>query len=362
MTASPQEPLRPYVPDVGGQEKPLRIGMYGTAHSHASGKARALVAHPQVEFAGVYEPDAALRAKGREQPGFAGTRWMESAAELLDDPSIVAVCVEGDEGKCWDLARQCVAAGKHIWYDKPCGDWPVFQEIIHTAQARRLLVQMGFMLRYGAAFQQVYSWVREGLLGDVFAVRGHMSTSSTREARERARYTGGIAFQLAPHMIDQAVYLFGGAREGVRPDTVTSFLRNDATPGNPSHADNTLVVLEFDKSADRGGGMAMIDISQMETASPARRFEVYGTKGSAIVVEPIEPGPTIRLCLDEARGAYAKGAQLVPVEPTPRERSYHLELAAFVRTLLGQQLPERSLDHELLVEETLHRAVGTLSR
>jgi predicted dehydrogenase len=158
---------------------------------------------------------------------------------------------------------------------------------------------------------------------------------------------------LAPHIIDQVVWLFGG-----RPQKITSFLRNDATPRVPAHADNTLVVLEFD---GQSRGMAMIDIANMEPSPAARRFEVYGTRGSAIVVEPFEPGSTIRLCLAEEQPGYQRGAQTVSVTPTPRDQAYRHELAAFVATLLGQQPPDRTLDHELLVEETLHRAVGTLA-
>ena len=41
-------------------------------------------------------------------------------------------------------------------------------------------------------------------------------------------------------------------------------------------------------------------------------------------------------------------------------QSYGHELVAFVATLQGRQAPDRPLDHELLVEETLHRAVGTI--
>jgi hypothetical protein len=40
---------------------------------------------------------------------------------------------------------------------------------------------------------------------------------------------------------------------------------------------------------------------------------------------------------------------------------YDLELEAFLAALSGQQPPDRSLDHELLVQETLLRAVGQLS-
>lgn len=340
-------PLRPLGPDT---DRPVRMAQFGVTHSHAAGKARTMAEHAGVELCGVHEPDAAARNRAQDNPAFAGARWFESLAEMLDDPSIAAVCVEGAEGRCSDLALQCVEAGKHIWYDKPAGDWATFQAIVATARERGLLIQMGYMLRYNVAFRQIGTWLQSGVLGELYAVRGHMSTSSGEAARGRIAYPGGIAFMLAPHMIDQVVWLFGQ-----RPAKVTPFLRNDATPAAPGHVDNTLVVLEF------GRGMGMIDIAHMEPAPAARRFEVYGTRGSAIVLEPFEPGATIRLCLAEPQGDYQRGEQVVSVTPTPRQLSYRHELDAFVATLRGQQPPDRSLDHELLVEETLHRAVGTLA-
>jgi predicted dehydrogenase len=337
---------QPYVAD---PDRPVKIVLYGVQHSHAAGKARAMAGHPRVDLAGVCEPDPEARARAQDNPAYAGLPWLDPAATFLDDPEVVAVCVEGQEGKCVELARQAVAAGKHLWFDKPAGDWAVFGEMVATARRRRLHLQMGYMLRYNAAFRQVEAWLRQGLLGELYAVRGHMSTSSRAATRGRVFYPGGIAFQLAPHMIDQAVWLFGE-----RPATVTAFLRNDATPDVPEHVDNTLVVLEF------GRGMASVDIANLEAAPAARRFEVYGTRGSAIILEPFEPGGAIRLCLADAADGRPAGAQMVDVEPTTRVQSYGHELVAFVDTLQGRQAPDRPLDHELLVEETLHRAVGTI--
>jgi predicted dehydrogenase len=336
-------------PFVADPTRPVKMALYGVQHSHAAGKARAMAEHPQVELVGVCEPDPAVRARAQDNPAYAGLTWLDDPAAFLDDPQVVAVCVEGLEGKCVETARQAVAAGKHIWFDKPAGDWAIFQEMVATARQRRLHLQMGYMLRYNAAFRQIEAWLRQGLLGDLYAVRGHMSTSTRADTRGHTYYPGGIAFQLAPHMIDQIVWLFGA-----RPATVTSFLRNDATPGVPEHADNTLVVLEF------GRGMAMVDIANLEASPPARRFEVFGTGGSAIVLEPFEPGGTIRLCLAAAGGGLPAGAQTVGVEPTSRVQAYGHELVAFVATLQGRQAPDRPLDHELTVEETLHRAVGTI--
>ncbi len=118
--------------------------------------------------------------------------------------------------------------------------------------------------------------------------------------------------------------------------------------------DNTLAVFEFDSA------MALIDIAAMEVRPNARRFEVYGTKGSAIITEPFEPGDRIRLCMDAARDGYVEGEQVVEVVTTTRQDLYDLELAAFVEAIGGKREPDRSYDHELLVQESLLRATGEL--
>ena len=88
----------------------------------------------------------------------------------------------------------------------------------------------------------------------------------------------------------------------------------------------------------------------------ARRFEVYGTKGSAIE-EPYEPASTIRLTLENTQGKYKKGVNIVKIEDRPR---YVGTFAEFVRNIHGESEPLRSLDHELLVQETLLRVTGGL--
>ena len=89
-------------------------------------------------------------------------------------------------------------------------------------------------------------------------------------------------------MLDQVVWLMG------RPVRTTSFLRYGRPGRDQSCADNTLGVLEYDS------GLAIVDIAAMEPKPMARRFEVYGTHGSAILLEPFEPPFAIRLCLEEA--------------------------------------------------------------
>lgn len=329
----------------------IRIGQYGTQHGHAAGKLLALRTNPRVEFAGVFEPDPARRrALAQSDEAYRSVRWLDDAAALLGDPTIAAVAAEGRNDESLAHAEQIVAAGKHLWYDKPAGDdWARWQRVVRLAEARRLLMQMGYMFRYHAGFAQIARWARGGLLGDVFAVRAHMSTWIGPAQRQTiARHRGGILYDLGGHMLDQIVWLLG------RPQRVSAFLRHDDALA-PDFHDNTLAVLEYPRA------LATVDIAAMETPPPARRFEVYGAYGSA-AMEPFEPASSLRLCLDAARAGYVQGEQRIPVQPQARQDLYALELDAFLAAITGARAPDRPPAHELLVQETLLRATGGIAK
>ena len=333
----------------------IRLAQYGTKHGHAGSKMLAMVNHPQVEVAGVFEPDPERRRVVAEQdPIYRGLHWYDSAEEMLADSTIVGIASEGLNRESLDHTEAIIDAGKHAWYDKPAGDnWAQWQRIIQKAEQKALLVQMGYMFRYHHGFRQIAEWVKSGVLGDVFSVRAHMSTwiPPVRESlgyntRDTISYHhGGIFYDLGGHMLDQVVWLLG------RPTKVTAFLRNDMGIV-PAFMDNTLGVFEFEKA------IAFIDIAAMEPRPMARRFEVYGTKGSAIIVDPFEPAKLLRLCLEEAGGGYAKGLHIIELPDQGRQDTHDLELVAFVGAITGQQPPDRPLAHELLVQETLLRATG----
>jgi predicted dehydrogenase len=330
----------------------LRLAQYGTKHGHAAGKLLALRHNPRVELAGVFEPDPARREELERAGGpYQGVRWFDDPRQLLEDPGIIAVAAEGRNDESLDQAEQIVAAGKHVWYDKPAGaSWSQWQRVVALAEQRRLIIQMGYMFRYHAGFQRIAQWVQSGLLGHVYAIRAHMSTwISEPEQRVIARHPGGICYDLAGHMLDQIVWLLG------RPQQVTSFLRADGGVV-PGFKDNTLVVCAYPRA------MAFVDIAAMEVMPVARRFEVYGDRGSAIMetIWPREPAGALRLCLAEAYSGYHRGEQFVPLEEQSRQQLYELELEAFLAAILGERPPDRPANHDLIVQETLLRATGEL--
>ncbi len=327
----------------------IRMAQVGTKHGHAAGKLRALQDNPQVDLAGIFEPDREQRAQVQDLAPYRDVPWFTTLDDILADDSIVAVSSEGANAESLDQTEALVQAGKHVWYDKPAGQkWDQWQRVVARAQAQNTEVQMGYMLRYHNGFAQIADWVHTGLLGQVFAVRAHMSTSIGLEQRARVSvHPGGIFYDLASHMLDQIVWLLG------RPTKVTTFFRND-TGLVPAFRDNTLGVFEYDQ------GMATIDIAAMEPRPNARRYEVYGTEGSAIILEPFEPATVMRLCLTRARAPYPAGEVMVPIRSQTRQALYELELASLLDVIRGAKQRDRPYDHELAVQETLIRACGEM--
>jgi predicted dehydrogenase len=151
-------------------------------------------------------------------------------------------------------------------------------------------------------------------------------------------------YDLGGHMLDQVVWILG------RPNKISRFFQNSASETREM-MDNTLGVFEYSNA------IATVDIAAIEVKPMARRFEVYGTKGTAIM-EPFEPADTIKLTLEEDQGEYKKGINVIKIED--RER-YVDTFAELVRNIKGESDPLRTLDHELLVQETLMRATGGLA-
>lgn len=323
------------------------MAQLGIGHDHASGKAKVMKQSGEVELAGIFEPSARMREAFGANPSYDGVRWFASQEEALGDPSITAVAVEGRVSENLALARAALEHGKHVWLDKPAGDdLDAFRDVLELAARSELHLQLGYMFRYNTGFQFVLDWACSGKLGTVSSVRTRISTSGgTTGLKETwdagGERSGGIMFILAGHVIDAVVTLLG------RPANVTPFSQS-TDEKIPWHCRNTLAVLEYPDA------LALVESVAGEIgASEMRSFEVFGTRGSA-VLQPLEP-PELRLCLDDDRDGYIGGWQTVPIENPPR---YVESLRAFVATIRGDQPPDRSSAHELAVQETVLAAAG----
>ena len=97
-----------------------------------------------------------------------------------------------EEVKEW-LGQDSVYEGVH-WFESK----DEFRSVLDIAEEKGLLVQLGYMFRYNAAFQFIQDWAKAGKFGEIYSVRARMSSgpdtddSHWRRWDSRGERQGGI--------------------------------------------------------------------------------------------------------------------------------------------------------------------------
>lgn len=328
------------------QSTPIRVALWGTEHSHTSGKLRAMQESPDYELVGVCESNAAQRERAQKEPAFAGLRWL-GESEMLGDKSIQLIVAQCSVWDALPMGHKVIDAGKHLHLEKPPGnDWQGFRSLITKARDRKLLVQTGYVWRHHEGVNAALEAARKGWLGDILLIRAAMNAD--RDAPQRAvesRYKGGGLFELGGHVVDRMVELLG------RPKEVRSWLRHHSSAKDTLN-DNNLAVFEFERSL-----AVLSQTTNQAGAGDHRQFEIIGSDGTFIVWPEANP-PRMRVYLRKAQGAYKAGWQDLTIAPQPRFVGDFQELARALKSGTPLKL---SWDHELLLHETLLRAAGEIS-
>lgn len=325
----------------------IRIGQIGTAHVHAAGKAAALRQASGVEFVGVYEPNPEIRAAKLRDRAWSEIPWLDSAEALLGDSSIQAVFIETHPLENLRWVRRAIQAGKNVHCDKaPGSSLAELRELVRIAAEQKLIFQQGYQFRYNRGLAFALRAAQDGLIGRPFHIRARIPIDLEDYEKLRPEIEpcpGGMFYYLGSHMVDLVCATLG------RPSRVTSFLRGDGESARP-YVDNAIAVFEFPRAT------AVIETSAMETRAFAhRRFELFGTEGS-VIVEPFEP-PNVLLALRQERDGYVSGWQPVEVGNVPR---YVEDIAELVSCILGEQRPQFTPEHDLIVHEALLKACGVI--
>ncbi len=308
---------------------PIRIAFLGGAHPHGLGKAQVLLKNASFQLAGIYEPDPAVLARFTRLGIVSRTK-----EAILGDPTIQAIAVESHVRDHQTLTIEALRAGKHTHVDKPPShDMAGIRTMVELARAKKLILQQGYMWRYHPGMNAVINAVKDGVIGDVFLVRGIINTYiEAADRQELARFAGGEMFELGAHLVDATVRLMGA------PSKVDSILRKDGDFPDELK-DNTLAVLHYKKA------MAIIQTAALQRgASAYRMFEVQGSKGT-ITLQPIEPG-VLRVNL-------GGNVTTTKYEAYKRYIDDFINLAEVIEGRANLPVP---LETELLVEETLLRA------
>ncbi|WP_406671753.1 oxidoreductase [Raoultella terrigena] len=191
--------------------------------------------------------------------------------QLLDDPNIDLIVIPTPNDTHFPLAKAALEAGKHVVVDKPFTvTLSQARELDAVARSRGRLLSVFHNRRWDSDFLTVKSLINEGLLGEVCYFESHFDRYRPQirdRWRERDGPGSGIWFDLGPHLLDQAIGLFG------LPVSMTVDLAQ-LRPGAQS-TDYFHAVLVYPQRR-------VILHATLLAAAETARFIVHGSRGSYI--------------------------------------------------------------------------------
>ncbi|MCT8468639.1 oxidoreductase [Chromohalobacter canadensis] len=194
-----------------------------------------------------------------------------SAAALFARDDIDLVVIPTPNDTHYDLASAALAAGKHVVIDKPFTvTLDEAGSLVEQASRAGKLLSVFHNRRWDADFLTVRDLLDSGDLGRIVHFESHFDRYRP-EVKTRWRESdtpgGGIWYDLGPHLIDQALVLFG------MPDEV--FLDQACQRDGAQVDDYFHAVLRY-------GQRRVILHAGSLMAAPAPRFSAYGTQGSYV--------------------------------------------------------------------------------
>jgi len=198
-----------------------------------------------------------------------GVRVLASVQELLADASIPVVAISSPTGNHFEHGCAALEAGKHVVMDKPLAvTVQEAEELMARANAKGLILTPFQDRRWDGDFLTVRKCVDNGWLGKVYSYEAHYDRyrpSVAARWKEQAVYGSGILYDLGPHVIDQALQLFGMPR-AVTADIL--FQREGAETVDYFH-----LILDY-------GKLRAILHSSMLVRQAGPHYAVHGDQGS----------------------------------------------------------------------------------
>ena len=226
--------------------------------------------------------EAIVQRKGDDAAkAYPKARILRSVDEALGDSSISLIVVGTPNETHFDLAKRALQAGKHVVIDKPfAASSAEARQLIAMAAEKKLVLAPFHNRRWDGDFLTVRKILDAGQLGRLVTFESHFDRFRPlpREAtwKEASNDANGMLFDLGPHLVDQAVALFGA------PRAIMASVRRDRDKTDIEDAFD--ITLHYPR-------LQAICRATMLAAEPAPRFLLHGTRGSfrKYGVDPQEP-------------------------------------------------------------------------
>src|SRR5712692_4269503 len=199
-------------------------------------------------------------------------RIVRSLDELLAIKAIRLIVIATPNESHYPLAEQCLKAGRDVIVDKPFAlDYEQATALVTLANQTGRFLSVYHNRRFDGDFHAIREMVAAGALGRI----ARFETNYDRYRplpkpggawRELNRPGSGITYDIAPHLLDHALTLFGA------PEAITADIRIER--------DGVAVDDAFDIMLHYPRSLRAVLSSSILAAEQRPRFILFGTKGS----------------------------------------------------------------------------------
>jgi scyllo-inositol 2-dehydrogenase (NADP+) len=245
----------------------VRAGLIGFGLAGQTFHAPTLRAVQGMELACILE-----RSGSRARQKYPDVRVVPTLEELLADQSVRLCVVATPNTSHFDLARRCLLAERDVVVDKP-----FTTTLAEAIELTRLAAHLKRRLtvfhsrRWDGDFQTVKRLVESGVLGRMAEYEARYDRfrpdPKANAWRERRGPGSGVWFDLGPHLVDQALLLFG------EPQTITASIFCQREWSEVEDA--------FDVCLQYPGLRALLR-ARMLAYAPGPHFLLHGSKGSFV--------------------------------------------------------------------------------
>ena len=201
---------------------------------------------------------------------YPSARILRSVDVALKDAAVQLVVVGTPNETHFELAKQALLAGKHVVIDKPFAATSVeADELKELAEKHGVVLAPFHNRRWDGDFLTVRKLLEQSAVGRLVTFESHFDRFRPIQRentwKEGANAANGLLFDLGPHLVDQALALFGA------PTAIAASVRKDRDKTDIEDAFD--ITLEYPR-------MRAYCRSSMLAADAAPRFLLHGTKGS----------------------------------------------------------------------------------
>jgi len=246
----------------------IRVGLIGFGLAGQAFHAPVILGVPEMELACILERHGS-RAKER----YPKVRVARTLDEMLSDKTIGLCVVATPNDSHFSYTKACLEAGRDVVVDKPfTPTLAEAEQLVRLAAERGRLVTVYQDRRWDGVFRTVKKLLAVGELGEIAEFEARFDRfrleAKPNAWRERADFpAAGVLWDLGPHLIDQALVLFG------EPETISaSAFRQRAT----SAIDDA-----FDVSMEYPRLRAELR-ARIIAYAPGPHVLIHGTRGSFV--------------------------------------------------------------------------------